>query len=63
LEATRQTPPALLPASAAGLARWNAPSLQARALNDPAPWAVAELEDCPALTQASLDWWNTQWPQ
>jgi len=61
LEASRQTPPALLPASAAGLSRWNAPGLQARAVNDPAPWAVAELEDCPALTQASLDWWNTQW--
>lgn len=60
LEAGSQQPPVLLPASERLLADW--PAVQALALNDPAPWAATELEDSPALTQASLAWLNRHWP-
>ena len=62
LEASSQTPPTLLPASQALLARWEGHAVHAQALNDRAPWAAQELEDCPALTAASVAAWEASWP-
>ncbi len=61
LEATSQSPAVLLPATQALLSRWAAPHVRAAALNDRAPWAAQELEDCPAMTQASLVAWEAPW--
>jgi exosortase A-associated hydrolase 2 len=62
LEASSQQPPALLPATQALTERWGAAPLRVQAVTDRAPWAALELEDCPALVDASLAWWEAEWP-
>ena len=51
----------LLPASKQTLAKWNCPDLKSLALTGPQPWAATELEDCDALSAASLEWLQVHW--
>lgn len=57
LEVSALEEPALLPASPALLEGWQAQGwqVQARAVQGPAFWQTAEIEDAPALLQATLD--------
>jgi exosortase A-associated hydrolase 2 len=62
LEASSQNPAALLPGSQSLLNGWALASVQSQAVSDRSPWAAQELEDCPRMVQASLDWWEATWP-
>ncbi len=62
LEASSQQPPQLLPGSQQWLQQKAPPAIKALALESPAPWNATELEDCPALVEASLCWLNERWP-
>lgn len=61
LEASSQEEPALLPASQKWLAKAADAAPEAQALRSAAPWGATELEDCPALIEASLAWLNRHW--
>ncbi len=65
LEASTQPELALLPASQQQVAHWQLAleHLEAKSLRDTSPWAATELEDCPALTEASIAWLCKQFPQ
>jgi exosortase A-associated hydrolase 2 len=56
IETTTRTPAELLPGSAAPLARWQAAAhdLQAVAVNGPQFWQTQEIEDAPALVDATV---------
>lgn len=62
LEASSQQPPLLLPGSSRLIEGWTCPRLQQQALGDNAPWAATELEDCPQLVQASVNWLQQVFP-
>lgn len=57
LEVDGSPSPALLPASAARLAQWQAAGqrVTARAVTGPSFWTTQEMEDCPALVSATVE--------
>lgn len=57
LEVDPGTAPAILPASATRIGQWQAAGqpVRARAVGGPPFWTTQEIEDCPALVEATVD--------